>query len=254
MKWAQCERRIPGAPRSRVLIIWTLVYGIVRLLFRVIYHVKLSGQQRVPRTGAAIYVCNHQSHLDPMISGLPIWDRPFTPLARASLFDSWWLALIMKPFGTIAVERGSGRAGPMRAMLKELEAGRCVLLYPEGTRSNDGRVAPLESGFLLLVKKSGAPIVPIALEGAHDIWPRGTNRPRLRGHIAVTVGEPIAANEFLAAGNDEALERLRRLLESMRLELRSGLRKATSGRFPPSGPGDNAYWEAEPAERMHGEQ
>lgn len=244
MKWFECERRIPGAPKSRVLMVWIVIYGIVRMFFRVVYRTRITGQHNVPSTGAVIYVSNHQSHLDPMISGLPIWDRPFTPLARATLFDTWWLGMIMKWFGTIPVDRGSGRAGPMRAMLGELEAGRCVMLYPEGTRSDDGRVAQLESGFLLLVKKSGKPIVPIVLEGAHDVWPRGTSRPRLGGRITVTVLEPIPANDFLADGSDAAMQRLRRLFETKRLELRDELRAATNGRYPPAGPGDTAYWDS----------
>lgn len=247
MKWLECERRIPGAPKSRVLFVWIVIYWLVRFLFRVFYRVRISGQENVPSSGPLIYVCNHQSHLDPMISGLPIWDRPFTPMARATLFDTWWLALIMRMFGTIPVDRENRRSatGPLKAMLGELDAGRCVMLYPEGTRSIDGRVGKLESGFLLLVKKSGAPLVPIVLEGARDVWPKGRSTPKLRGRIAVTVLEPIPAADFLADGNEAAIENLRRLFETERLNLRVAMRAATGGRFPPEGLGDVAFWEGE---------
>ncbi len=243
MKWLQFQRRTPGAPWMRTFFVWTICRVIVKILFKLVYRIQVSGSEHVPRTGPAIYVCSHQSHLDPMITGIPIWDRPFTPLARATLFDTWWLSLIMKMFGTIAVSQGSGRAGPMKAMLKELQVGRCVMLYPEGSRTQEGFVAPLQSGFLLLVKKSKAPIVPIAIEGAFNVWPRSQNRPNLRGRIAVRVAEPIAADVLLADGNDAALQQLRTLLETMRMELREDLQGSTRGTFPPAGPADQPYWE-----------
>jgi len=243
VKWTQLRRRQPGAPWTRVFLVWTITRGLTRILFKLLYRIRDSGYENVPERGPIIYVCNHQSHFDPMISGIPIWDRPFTPLARATLFDTWWLGLILKIFGTVPVQQGSGRAGPMKAMLNELEAGRCVLIYPEGGRTPDGFVQPLQPGFLLVLKRSSAPLVPIALEGAYDIWPRHRKIPKLRGRIAVHVGEPIDTDELLAQGNDAALEFLRRWFEEHRLKLREQLRERTNGRYPPPGPPDEAYWD-----------
>lgn len=240
---------MPGAPWMRVFLVWTIVYSIVKLLFRLIYRIRVHGSCHVPAHGPVIYVCSHQSHLDPMITGIPVGDRPFRPLARASLFDTWWLALLLKLFGTIPVSQGSGRTGPLKAMLGELEAGRCVMMYPEGSRTEDGSIAPLQPGFLLLVKKSEAPVLPIAIEGAFDVWPRWRTHPRLRGRIAVKVAEPISGDELLGHGSDAALDRLRRQLETMRLELRDELRSATNGRFPPAGPADQPYWETGASEQ-----
>lgn len=245
MKWAQFKRRQPGVTWMRPFFVWTIARGLAKLLFKLLYRIQDTGYENVPDTGPIIYVCNHQSHFDPIISGIPIWDRPFTPLARATLFDTWWLALLMKPFGTVPVHQGSGRAGPMKAMLKELEAGRCVLIYPEGGRAPDGFVQRLQPGFLLVLKRSNAPLVPIALEGAYDVWPRHRRHPRFRGRIAVHVGEPIDTDELLSEGNDAALEYLRKWFETRRLELREQLRARTNGEYPPVGPPDAPYWDAD---------
>ncbi len=113
-----------------------------------------------------------------------------------------------------------------------------MLLFPEGERCHNGAVAEFQSGMLVLVRRTGAPVVPIAIEGTFDIWPRTRKYPRLRGRIATRVGHPITAEELTSEEPEVAMERLRRAIDAMRLELRRELRDATGGRFPAPGPGD----------------
>ena len=86
----------------------------------------------------------------------------------------------------------------MKAALAELAAGRTVLIFPEGTRTPDGALGEFQRGVMLLIKRSRAQVVPVALEGASDIWPIGTALPRLRGRLGVMAAQP---------GLEEILER-----------------------------------------------
>ena len=85
----------------------------------------------------------------------------------------------------------------------------------------------------------------MAVEGTFDAWPTGQKYPRLTGRVRVSAGKGIDPAELLADGSDAAMERLKREIETMRLELRSEIRQETKGRLPAPGPGDVPYWTPE---------
>ena len=115
-----------------------------------------------------------------------------------------------------------------------------MLIFPEGTRTPNGRVQPFKRGVILLVKRSHCPVVPVAIEGPFDIWPKGGKMRLFSARIAVRFGEPIPAEELMRDGPDAALARMAREIETMRLGLRRMLRRHTKGRYPPPGLGDTA--------------
>ncbi len=221
-----------------MLAIWTLVRHLFCVFFRLMYRLRYDGQKNIPSEGPMIYAANHQSNLDPPAIGCLVWDRPFTTLARAGLFDNILFGWLIRLPGAIPLRRGRGDAPAIRAAIEELKAGGCVLMFPEGTRSTDGTVGPFKAGILVLVKRTKAPVVPLAVEGAYDIWPIGQRFPRLRGRIKVQAGRAIPADELLADAPDRTLQRLRGEIDAMRMDLRRQLREATKGRYPPPGPGD----------------
>ena len=232
------SRRAPGLPRLAVILNWVIIASIVGLFFRLVYRARFHGRENVLKRGPLIYIANHQSHYDPPLVGVLVMDRPPTFLARANLFDFKPFGWLIRSLGAVPLEREKGGTGALRTAIKVLQAGRCVLLFPEGTRSRDGAIGAFKSGFALLVKKSGAPVVPIAIEGIHDIWPPSRKYPRLTGLIALKAGKAISAGELLADGPDAAVERMRREIDTMRLELRAELHKRTGGRYPAHGAGD----------------
>ncbi len=240
LRFLQTQRRSPGRPAISFLFWWTGVRNLVWLFFKAVYRIQLIGRENVPTTGPIIYVANHQSHFDPCIVGLVVTDRPFSGMARATLFKNKILAWIMHGIGAIELEQGKGDAGAMKAALKELEAGRCVLIYPEGTRTRDGALGEFQRGAMLLIKRSGAPVVPVALEGAFDVWRIGQKLPKLSGRIMVQVAPAISAEDLMKDGPDTGLERLKNVIEGMRLGLRARLRRESGGRYPAPGPGDGA--------------
>lgn len=235
----QAGRRLPGKPWLQVIFWWCVVSNIVLLLLKVFYRIRLEGKANVPSEQPVIYLANHQSYLDPPIVGVLVMDRPFASLARENLFRNRMFAWLIRQLGAIPLKQGRGDAGAMKSALDELDAGRNVLLFPEGSRTPDGAVHRFQRGVLLLIKRAKVPIVPIAIEGAHDIWPTGRRRPRLSGRLAVRAGAPIPHDELMREGGDAALERLRRDIDTMRLELRQRLRDETGGRHPAPGAGDH---------------
>lgn len=248
MIFCQARRRAPGRGWLSVCVVWDGGWCLCLLFFRLLYRFRRHGMQNVPRTGPIIIVSNHQSHYDPPIVGLVTGDRPFAAMARSTLANSKIIAFLMKLLGAIPLKQGEGDSAAFKVAFAELQAGRTVMLFPEGSRTRDGSIKPFKRGVSLLIKRSGAMVLPVALEGAFDVWTIGAKRPKWHGWIESMAGEPISAEELLRDGPDAALEILRRRIEEMRLELRTRIRARTRGKYPAPGPGDVPYWELESQE------
>jgi 1-acyl-sn-glycerol-3-phosphate acyltransferase len=172
---------------------WT----VCKILFRYRY----SGGEHFPMTGPLLVVSNHQSHLDPVLIGIAT-PRQVGALARASLFVGPF-AWLIRSYGAVPVERGSATAG-IRAMLGALKAGEAMIVFPEGTRTEDGNLRPFQPGFCAIARRSGAAIVPTTIDGAFDALPRGAKFPRLKP-ITLTFRQAILPAEIATLTDDELL-------------------------------------------------
>ncbi len=204
----QIDRRAPGASWFRIVFGWLTPARTVGVGFRLLYGRRRRGHENIPREGALIFAANHQSHFDPPLVASVVRDRPCAFLARESLFAFRPFGMLIRFFGSIPLERGRP-ARALRAAMAELEAGRCVLMFPEGTRTRDGSLGPFKAGVILLVKKTGAKVVPVGIAGAREVWPSGRSWPRLKGRVRVQIGPPLPPEELLAGTDEEALELLR---------------------------------------------
>jgi 1-acyl-sn-glycerol-3-phosphate acyltransferase len=141
-----------------------------------------------------VLVCaNHQSHLDPVLVGL-CSDRPMNYLARESLFRIPVFRQLIELYDAIPIDRdGTGLAG-LKETLRRLKRGEMVLIFPEGSRTRDGEIAPLKPGFLTLARRSHAAVLPVGLDGAFDALPRRRVIPR-PAKICVCIGPPITPVE-----------------------------------------------------------
>lgn len=220
MSFGDYRRRLPDRGAWSIFFWWIIVRTIVRVAMWLVYRLRCRNRARIPRTGPAIYVSNHQSHLDPPIVGC--LTGPLASLARADLLQVPFWGPVMKQIGAIPIQRERSDSGALRAAIDVLEAGGRVLVFPEGTRTRDGAIGVFRPGLLALLKRTEAPIVPIAIDGAYSAWPIGRKYPRLRGRIAVSAGTPIAAAELLAMPREEAMEHLRKTIEKLRRELGAG--------------------------------
>lgn len=237
--FSRLRQKRHGTPLSRLLL-YAFIRWLVHVLFVIFYRIRIHGQERIPATGAVLLVSNHQSNLDPPAVASSVRVRHLEFLAKEELFTvSRFLKTLITSLNALPIREDGGDAAAIREILRRLGEGRAVLIFPEGTRSEDGAMHEFKRGVALLVKRVKCPVVPVAVEGCFDAWRRGESFPRLLGpRAAVAFGDPIAHDELMSGTPDEALLRLATQIDRMRLELRAELRRITHGRYPPPGPGD----------------
>ncbi|MEX0642927.1 MAG: lysophospholipid acyltransferase family protein [Pirellulales bacterium] len=170
-------------------VLWCPCWAIAKLAFR--FHT--TGREHVPATGPVLLVSNHQSHLDPVLIGVAC-PRKVRPLARHTLFF-WPLGWLIGSLGAVPIDRERGGLGGIKTMLKLLQAGEAVLVFPEGTRTKDGHLQPLLPGFCALARRSGATVVPVTINGAYSAMPRGSRFPRPKP-ITLTFCPAIAGSDY----------------------------------------------------------
>jgi 1-acyl-sn-glycerol-3-phosphate acyltransferase len=132
---------------------------------------------------------NHQSYLDPPLAGTAC-DRAIYFLARRTLLNVPLLGWLLPKLNVILVDQEGVDRGAMKALIRVLKAGNAALVFPEGSRTLDGKLQPAEPGLGLVIAKTLAPVVPMRIFGAHKALPRGGGRLRFVP-ITVVVGEPI---------------------------------------------------------------
>jgi len=207
------EPRADAAQESpRVLTRKTLAYRVVRtsvdIIYRIVFRRRVEGLENLPRQGPVLLALNHQSFLDiPFVAGSTT--RHVSFVARESLARSKPLAWLMRQCGAVLIQRGKPDRAALREMVAHLEAGDCVAVFPEGTRSSDGRLHPFRAGALLAARLAGAPIVPAAIRGTIEAWPRGARWPRPR-RVSLSFGPAVDpslpdALERVRAGIEERL-------------------------------------------------
>ncbi|MCH7472538.1 1-acyl-sn-glycerol-3-phosphate acyltransferase [bacterium] len=161
---------------------WSMLWPLAKLFF----WLKAEGIRNVPRRGGALIASNHLSHLDPPLLGLAC-PRMVVHMAKKELFARPLLQWYLKAIGTIIVHRGRGRQAIVDA-LDYVERGACVVIFPEGTRSISRRLSKGHSGALVIAIGTGCPIVPCAITGTEQAWPKGSKRIRI-APIKVRFGE-----------------------------------------------------------------
>ncbi len=232
------ENRCPG--RSWYAVCWWLFCAnSVRIIMYLAFRLHIHGRKNIPKTGPIIFISNHQSFLDPMICGAATTPRPGKPFAKEGLFR-FPLGVLIRSLGAMPI-KGKGRdKAVMRMAVEELAAGRTVSIYPEGTRSFDGAIKPFKPGIGILLKRGKACVVPMAIEGAFDAWPR-TGRPRIGQCVECQIGHPIEHDELMKDGVLPALRRLEQEVDRLRLICRERIRARTGRRLPAPGPGDAPF-------------
>lgn len=235
------ERRNPGMPLRSVLwySFWChLILGFAKPVWRF----RLYGAEHMPLHGGLVVIANHQSNLDPPL--MAEFPRQMFFLAKTELFteSGGLFAKLIESLNAIPLEQSKGDTGAMKAAIAHLQAGRVVLIFAEGSRTLDGGINDFKPGAALLIRRARVPVLPVAIEGAFDVWKAHTRRPKFSaGRIAMKAGDLITYQQFDAWGPKEGLERIRSRVEDLRMQLRTKLRHETSGRFPPPGHGDFRY-------------
>lgn len=181
---------------------YVLARSVAWLACKLLWRLRVSGLEHLPRTGGLLIAANHASFLDiPVIGGAV--PRHVAFVARDSLLRSRFVAWLIRGCGAVTVRRGTADRRALREILAHLEAGDCVAIFPEGTRSPDGRLGEFRAGALSAARRAGVPVLPAAVVGSHAVWPRGRRAPRLGGRLALRLGRPVPPDA------PDALERVR---------------------------------------------
>lgn len=193
---SEIEADAVPAPRSKPGPVYGLVRGILRPLVRLAYRPRITGADNVPRSGPVILASNHLSFVDSVVIPLAA-PRPVQFLAKSHYFTGaglrgWVSRTFFTAIGAVSVERGAGAQA--QAALDQgrriLDAGNAFAIYPEGTRSLDGRLYRGRTGVAWLALTTGAIVVPVGLIGTEEIQPVGSRLPRVRP-VTVRFGEPL---------------------------------------------------------------
>jgi 1-acyl-sn-glycerol-3-phosphate acyltransferase len=200
-------------------------YYILRVLARLVavlfFCIRCKGRDHIP-DGAALVCSNHQSFFDPVLVGMAFNGR-LNYLARKTLFGFAPFRWLIEFLDAIPIDREGFGLGGIKETLTRLKRGEMVLVFPEGTRTHTGEVNPLKPGFVAVARRSRAALLPVAVDGAYDAWPRNARLPRL-SRIHVCIGEAITP-EFGANLDDEALVvELERRIRHCHAQARQGRR------------------------------
>lgn len=188
----------------------------------------IEGLEHIPKSGPGILAINHIAYLDPLAAAYVVDRVKRVPrfLAKSELFDDKRIAWILRGAGQIPVKRGSASA-PMAldSAVEALDKGQLVVIFPEGTITRDPDLHPMEgkTGLARLALQSGAPVIPAALWGTANIWPKGYAKHwRPRQEICVRVGEPMTLEgdpdspEAWQAAMQTVMQRISSLLAGLR--------------------------------------
>jgi 1-acyl-sn-glycerol-3-phosphate acyltransferase len=173
-------------------------------LMRCLFGLRGRGVEHVPASGPVLITANHSSLLDPPLVG-GVQERELVFMAKAELFDIPLFGGFIRRLNAQPVRREGGDAAALRAALRVLEEGRALLIFPEGTRGEEGVLRPGKPGAGMLAVLSGAPIVPAYISGSGRAWPRGRRLPR-PASITVYFGPPFHAGRVQGAGRKEQYE------------------------------------------------
>jgi len=179
-------------------------YNLTKLLGRIFFRLRVVHRERMINHGPVILAANHQSFLDPPLAG-SVSDRAVYFLARRTLLDGPFFGWLLPKLNVIPVDSEGGKdRTALKALIRILKAGEGTLVFPEGQRTEDGRLQPALPGLGLIIAKTMAPVVPMRIFGAYAAWPIHQKWPR-PGHVTIVVGEPIYFTERDLESRDKEL-------------------------------------------------
>jgi len=176
---------------------WTSRAAVL-LALKLRYRLQIQGMEHIPSTGGAVIVSNHCSYLDPPVMCSCINHRIVHFMARDTLFTSRFSQWYFRKVEVIPIDRTRGDLGALRKAIATLKEGKVIGLFPEGTRSTDGRLQEAKGGIGFLLVKGNVPVVPIHIDGTFQAFPKGAKKLR-PAHLSARIGPPITPDEIQAA-------------------------------------------------------
>ena len=186
---------------------WLMKHWVIGPLLTTAFRPWVKGLENVPRTGPLIVVCNHLSFVDSVFLPLMI-DRQMAFLAKSDYFTGkgikgWFIRFFMTSAGQLPIDRSGGKASEasLNAGLQVLADGGVLAIYPEGTRSPDGRMYRGRTGVARMILEAHVPVIPAAVIGTEKVMPLGSNIPKVH-RVGVVIGEPLDFSRFEGMESD----------------------------------------------------
>ena len=203
--------------------LYRIGYTLCNLVGKVAFDFKVYGRENLIEDGAAILASNHQSYLDPPCIGMACRNDIYY-LARNTLYQRPVIGPLLKRLNTVPVDRDRGDVSSIKAIIRLLRSGQRVIIFPEGTRSSDGKLQPARAGLGMIIAKTLAPVVPVRVFGSFEALPR-VGGLKLRP-VSVVVGKPMRFSEDALKGDRDVYQKLsNRVMEEIAsLELPAGRR------------------------------
>lgn len=199
--------------------LYPVAKAILTPVFRAAWKFDLQGLENIPATGGAILCPNHTSVLDSFFVPA-LLPRQVIYVGKSEYMDSWKTKHIFPALGMIPIDRGGGDAGEraLATAQRVLEQGKLFGIYPEGTRSRDGRLYRGHTGPARLALRAQVPIIPIGIIGAREVMPPDAKRPNLRLPVTIRFGRPISVARYADRANDRMV--LRQIIDEVMYEIR----------------------------------
>ncbi len=191
-------------------MLYSILKVILPFMFRIFYRSEVHGQENVPKKGGVIVASNHISLWDPPYLGA-FCPRKVSFMAKKELFENKIFSALITDLGAFPVNRGTADRTAIKTALTVLKEGGCLGIFPEGTRSKDGKLGEPEQGIGLLAYKANVPIVPVAITG--------TNQKGLFPKFTIRFGKPIVLPEekdkqLMASLPNTIMAEIKKLLEA----------------------------------------
>ena len=172
--------------QQRVTFWYLLGYSLSKAIAKTFFNYRVIGAENMIEEGPCIIAANHCSYLDPPLVGVAC-KRAIHYLARKSLLDVPVLGPILPQLNVIPVDQKNADRSALMGAIRVVRNGGAVLIFPEGTRSPDGRLRPAQPGIGMIAAKTGAPIVPVYISGSFEAFPRDRKTVAL-SQVTVSVG------------------------------------------------------------------
>jgi 1-acyl-sn-glycerol-3-phosphate acyltransferase len=186
---------------------WLMKHWVIGPLLTTVFRPWVTGLENVPRTGPIIVVCNHLSFVDSIFLPLMI-DRQMAFLAKSDYFTGkglkgWLVRFFMTSAGQLPIDRTGGKASEasLNAGLQILAEGGVLAIYPEGTRSPDGRMYRGRTGVARMILEAHVPVIPAAVIGTEKVMPLGSTIPKVH-RVGVVIGKPLDFSRFEGMESD----------------------------------------------------
>ncbi|MBX3313545.1 MAG: 1-acyl-sn-glycerol-3-phosphate acyltransferase [Actinobacteria bacterium] len=199
--------------------LYPVAKAVLTPLFRAAWRFTIEGMENVPETGPAVLCPNHTSVLDSFFVPA-LLPRRVTYVGKAEYMDDWKTRRLFPALGMIPIDRTGGDAGEraLATAQRILERGELFGIYPEGTRSRDGRLYRGHTGPARLAMRADAPIIPIGLVGARDVMPPDAKFPTLRLPVTIRFGKPVTMDRYRGREEDHLV--YRQIIDEVMYEIR----------------------------------